>query len=78
MLSGGLTPTTLLAFALTVAGFGVKSFMVPFHTPLADAHAVAPSPISMLPQNFYGRARHFTTTSTLAALSLVVQKTMND
>ncbi len=48
MLSGGLTPTTLLAFALTVAGFGVKSFMVPFHTPLADAHAVAPSPISMV------------------------------
>lgn len=33
---------------------------------------------SSLPQNFYGRARHFTTTSTLAALSLVVQKTMND
>lgn len=33
---------------------------------------------SFLPQNFYGRAKHFTTTSTLAALSLVVQKTMND
>lgn len=33
---------------------------------------------SSLHQSFYVRARHFTTTSTLAALSLVVQKTMND
>lgn len=48
MLAGGLTPTTLMAFGLILAGFGVKSFMVPFHTPLADAHAVAPSPISMV------------------------------
>ena len=48
ILTDWLTPTTLLAFAFIVAGFGVKSFMVPFHTPLADAHAVAPSPISMV------------------------------
>ena len=48
MLAGRLTPTTLMSFGLIVAGFGVKSFMVPFHTPLADAHAVAPSPISMV------------------------------
>ena len=48
ILTDWLTPTTLMAFGLIVAGFGVKSFMVPFHTPLADAHAVAPSPISMV------------------------------
>ncbi len=48
LLPGGLTPTTIMAFGLMVAGFGVKCFMVPCHTPLADAHAVAPSPISMV------------------------------
>ena len=45
---GGLTPTTVMALALIVAGFGVKSYIVPFHTPAADAYMVAPTSISMI------------------------------
>ncbi|MBQ6735338.1 MAG: hypothetical protein IJR00_10585 [Lachnospiraceae bacterium] len=48
ILSGGLSPTTVMAFALIVAGFGVKSYMVPFHTPAADSYAVAPTAASMV------------------------------
>ena len=48
ILSGGLSPTTIMAFALIVAGFGVKSYMVPFHTPAADSYAVAPTSVSMV------------------------------
>ena len=47
-LSTGLTPTTILAFALMFAGFGVKSYMVPFHAPAADAYMTAPTSISMV------------------------------
>lgn len=45
---GGLTPTMILSFALIFAGFGIKSFMFPFHTPVADAHPVAPTSFSMV------------------------------
>ena len=44
----GMTPTTVMAFALIVAGFGVKSYIVPFHTPAADAYMVAPTSVSMI------------------------------
>lgn len=44
----GLNPTLVLAFALMFAGFGVKSYIVPFHTPAADAYMAAPSSISMV------------------------------
>ena len=43
-----LNPTILFAFALMFAGFGVKSYIVPFHTPAADAYMTAPSSISMV------------------------------
>lgn len=43
-----LNPTTIFAFALMFAGFGVKSYIVPFHTPAADAYMTAPSSISMV------------------------------
>ena len=46
--SQGLKPTTLLALGLMIAGFGVKSFIVPFHTPAADAYTTAPASISMV------------------------------
>ena len=44
----GLTPTTVLAFGLLFAGFGVKSYIVPFHPTAADAYTAAPSSVSML------------------------------
>lgn len=44
----GITPTTVMALALIFAGFGVKSFVVPFHAPAADAYMTAPSSISMI------------------------------
>ncbi len=46
--AGGLTDTTVMAFALLIAGFGVKAYIVPFHTPAADAYAIAPTSISMV------------------------------
>ena len=46
--AGGLTPTTIMALALIVTGFGVKSYIVPFHTPAADAYTAAPTSISMI------------------------------
>ena len=48
ILASGYTPTVLLAFALMFTGFGVKAYIVPFHTPAADAYAVAPTSISMV------------------------------
>lgn len=47
-LTKSLTPTTILAFALMFAGFGVKSYIVPFHAPAADAYMTAPTSISMV------------------------------
>ena len=46
--ANGLTPTTIMALGLIIAGFGVKSFIVPFHAPAADAYATAPTSVSMI------------------------------
>lgn len=48
VLSTGYTPVTTLAFALMFAGFGVKSYIVPFHAPAADSYMTAPTSVSML------------------------------
>ena len=47
--TGGINKTTtILAFAFMFAGMGVKSYLVPFHAPAADAYTVAPTSISMV------------------------------
>lgn len=46
--SGQMNPSMILAFALLFVGFGTKAFMVPFHPIAADAHAAAPSSVSVL------------------------------
>ena len=48
LLPENMTPTSVMALGLMIAGFGVKSFIVPFHTPAADAYAAAPTSISMV------------------------------
>lgn len=45
--TGGYTPTTVFAFAFMFIGLAVKSYIVPFHTPAADAYTAAPTSISM-------------------------------
>ncbi len=41
-------PTMILAFALLITGFGIKSYAVPFHFVAADAYMAAPASVSML------------------------------
>lgn len=48
ILSTTHTPTTTLALGMLVAGFGVKAYLVPFHTPAADSYTVAPASVSMM------------------------------
>ncbi len=48
ILAGRMTPTSIMALGLIIAGFGVKSYIVPFHTPAADAYTTAPTSISMV------------------------------
>lgn len=47
-LTGGRDALVVAAFTLVCTGFLVKAAMVPFHFWLADAHAVAPSPVCLL------------------------------
>lgn len=48
LLPGNLNPVTVIAFAFLFIGFATKAFLFPFHPLAADAHAVAPSSISVL------------------------------
>src|SRR5581483_454326 len=42
------SPIVIVAFVFIMAGFFVKAAIVPFHFWLADAHAVAPTPVCIL------------------------------
>jgi multicomponent Na+:H+ antiporter subunit D len=48
MALGSPDPMTLIAFVMVVCGYLVKAAIVPFHFWLADAHAVAPTPVCIL------------------------------
>ncbi|MEU7045617.1 complex I subunit 5 family protein [Streptomyces varsoviensis] len=64
---GGPGPLVTAAFVLIVSGLLVKAAAVPFHFWLADAHAVAPTPVCMLMSSvmvelgLYGTARVYWT-----------------
>ena len=47
-LSNQMDATVIVAFVLIMCGFYVKAAAVPFHFWLADAHAVAPTPVCIL------------------------------
>ncbi len=48
LLPNHLTPVSVVAFAFLFIGFATKAFLFPFQPLAADAHAVAPSSISVL------------------------------
>jgi multicomponent Na+:H+ antiporter subunit D len=48
MALGHPDPMVLIAFVMVVCGYLVKAAIVPFHFWLADAHAVAPTPVCIL------------------------------
>ncbi|MCR5294031.1 MAG: hypothetical protein K6E30_02495 [Lachnospiraceae bacterium] len=48
IIGGQFNLTTIMAFGLIVSGLCVKSYIVPFHTPAADAYTAAPTSISMI------------------------------
>ena len=48
IIGGKFNLTTIMAFGLILAGLAVKSYIVPFHTPAADAYTAAPTSISMI------------------------------
>ncbi len=47
-LGGQIDGLVIVAFALIMTGFLIKGAVVPFHFWLADAHAVAPTPVCIL------------------------------
>ena len=75
LLSGHLTPTTVFALALIFIGFGVKSFMVPFHTPAADAYATAPASVSMLFSGMVNKAGVYGMIRLLFVVFMAMDKT---
>ena len=75
VLYGATSPTSVLALALVFIGFGVKSFMVPFHTPAADAYTTAPSSISMVFSGMVNKAGVYGMIRLLFVVFLAMDKT---
>ncbi len=48
ILSSGLSTTTVMALSFIFIGLGVKSYIVPFHTPATDSYTTAPTSMSMV------------------------------
>ncbi len=71
--ANSLNPTTIFAFALMFAGFGVKSYIVPFHTPAADAYMTAPTSISMVFSGMVNKAGVYA----MIRLTYVIFRAMN-
>ncbi len=71
--ANSLNPTTIFAFALMFAGFGVKSYIVPFHTPAADAYMAAPTSISMVFSGMVNKAGVYA----MIRLTYVIFRAMN-
>ena len=69
------SPSSILALALIFIGFGVKSFMVPFHTPAADAYSTAPSSISMVFSGMVNKAGVYGMIRLLFVVFLAMDKT---
>lgn len=79
---GGRDRLVLIAFALIATGWLVKAAVVPFHFWLADAHAVAPSPVCVLfsgvmaPLGVYGLLRVYWVAFDGALPRIGVQRTL--
>jgi proton-translocating NADH-quinone oxidoreductase chain N len=68
------SPMLLIAGALFILGFGVKSAMVPMHTWLPDAHSVAPSGISAMLSGVIIEAGLIAMLRALSALGLMASE----
>jgi proton-translocating NADH-quinone oxidoreductase chain N len=66
-----MSPLLMISAVFLIAGFGVKSAIVPLHTWLPDAHSVAPSGISAMLSGIIIGAGFFTLLRTLLVFTVM-------